>query len=66
MLVQLDLFQEKSEVEILEEKIWMLEKAQDKLRKALFAKHGDLAKKYCDLHHRMDILEHNICKGMKL
>lgn len=63
MIVQLDLFYEKSETEILQEQVNALEKSIDKQRRSLFARNADLAKKYCDLQARMEILEHNICKG---
>lgn len=63
MIVQLDLFSVRSETEILQEQVNMLEKAMDRQRKALFAKQGDLARRYSDLQARMEIIEHNICKG---
>ncbi len=63
MLIQLDLFNEKSEIEILEEKVLMLEKSLEKQRKALFARHGALCKQYMDLHERFEILERMLCKG---
>lgn len=62
-MLQLDLFHEYTEVEVLELEIRSLKKSQDKLRKALFARHGELAKRYCDLQDRLDIVERNICKG---
>ena len=66
MLVQLDLFEDRSDVEILEERIRLLEKSQDKLRKGLFSRHGELAKKYIEIHDRLNILELNICRNTKL
>ncbi len=63
MLVQLDLFENKSEVEILEDRVRLLEKSMDKQRKSLFARNGELAKKYMELHDRMEVIERNICKG---
>ncbi len=62
-MLQLDLFHEYTEVEALQIEIKSLKKSQDKLRRALFARHGELAKKYCDLQDRMDVIERNICKG---
>ncbi len=64
MLLQLDFFNETTEEDALEERIRNLEKSQDKLRKALFARHGDLAKKYLEMNDRLNILEFNICKGI--
>jgi hypothetical protein len=63
MLLQLDLFQEYTEVEILEQRIKQLEKSMDKQRKALFARHGALCKQYMELNDRLDILERVLCKG---
>lgn len=63
MLIQMDLFQEYSEVEMLEQKISMLEKSLEKQRKALFARHGALCKQYMELNDRFNILERALCKG---
>jgi hypothetical protein len=63
MAVQLDFFCEKTESQILQEEIEALKKSQDKLRKALFARHGELAKKYLEINDRLEILEMNICRG---
>lgn len=62
MLIQLDLFETHTETDILQEEISLLKKSQDKLRKALFARHGELAKKYVEIHDRLEILERYICK----
>lgn len=61
-MAQLDFFVEYSETELLSMDFEELKKSHDKLRKALFARHGDLARKYCDLQERMDIIERNICR----
>jgi len=37
--------------------------SSDKVRKSLFARHGDLARKYSELHDRLSLLERNICRG---
>ncbi len=63
MLVQLDLFSEMSQIDILEEKVRLLEKSLEKQRKALFARHGALCKQYMELHERFEILERVLCKG---
>jgi hypothetical protein len=63
MLVQLDFFEKKSEVEILEERIKLMEKSNEKVRKSLFAKHGALCKQYMELNERFNVLERVICKG---
>ncbi len=63
MLVQLDLFNEMTEIEILEQKVLILEKSIEKQRKALFARHGLLCKQYLELNERFEILERVLCKG---
>tara|TARA_R110000868_G_scaffold200302_5_gene447625 strand:+ start:27 stop:236 length:210 start_codon:yes stop_codon:yes gene_type:complete len=63
MLIQLDLFNEMSEIDILEEKVKMLEKSLEKQRKALFARHGLLCKQYMELNDRFNVLERALCKG---
>jgi len=63
MLIQMDLFNEMSEIDILEEKVKMLEKSLEKQRKALFARHGLLCKQYMELNDRFNVLERALCKG---
>jgi len=59
--MQLDLFEETSESDCLREEIRVLRASHEKIRKSLYARHGALAKMYCDLNSRMNILERNIC-----
>lgn len=63
MLVQLDLFYEKTEIDILNERMIALEKTNDKLRKSLYARHGALSKQYLELNNRFEVLERVLCKG---
>jgi len=35
----------------------------DKLRKSLFARHGDLKKNYNEIAHELMVLKINICRG---
>lgn len=63
MQIQLDFFEEKTEIDLLRDEVKELRLSNEKVRKKLFAAHGELAKKYIDLHNRMQILEANICKG---
>jgi len=63
MLIQLDLFQNLSETEILEERIKLLEKSMDKQRKSLYARHGALCKQFMELNDRFNVLERVLCKG---
>ncbi len=62
MSLQLEFFKSYSEVEVLQMQLAEARKAQEKMRRALFARHGELAKKYVELHDRMDVIERNICK----
>lgn len=65
MAYQLDFFEEeKSEIDYLKDEFNELKKSSEKVRKSLFAKNGELAKKYMELHERLQILERNICHGM--
>jgi len=63
--IQYDLFKDEKEVEMDELKKEVLEcrKSNDKVRKGLFARHNELAKMYLEIHNRMNIIEHNLCKG---
>ena len=61
-MFQLDFFQN-DENRILKEEIAKLKESNDKVRRSLFAKHGELAKNYLELHSRMEILERHICNG---
>ena len=63
--LQLDFFytEEESELEALRKKVEQLEASQGKVRRALFARHGELIKGQIDLNDRLGILEKNICKG---
>ncbi len=62
MAVQIEFIpQEKSYVEQLKEEIEEVRESSTKVRKGIFAKHAELAKKYLDLHERMQVIERNIC-----
>lgn len=62
-MIQLDFFEEDFEKLVLKQEVKDLKESFHKVRKALFAKHGDLAKMYLDLCSRLDIIERGICKG---
>ena len=65
MAVQLEFFQEeKSDLEYLRDEVYGVKDSNDKVRKSIFAKYGELAKKYIELHQRMEIIERNICRGL--
>ena len=61
-MIQLELFPE-DEVITLRLEVQKMKETTDKMRKALFARHGDLAKYYLDIAQRLEVLEKNICKG---
>ena len=61
-MLQLDFF-EQDETTVLRHKINALKESQDKQRKALFARNGELQKKYDDLLQRMEIIERHICQN---
>jgi hypothetical protein len=61
-MIQLDFF-ENDEVLRLKDELRQVKESSDKVRKALFARHGQLAKAYLELHQRLDIIERNICLG---
>jgi hypothetical protein len=60
MSCQLEFF-EIPEIEVLRNDVRFVKESSDKVRKSLFARHGELARKYMELHERLQILEKNIC-----
>ena len=64
-IVQLDFFENKSEEDLLREEMQKVKESNEKVRKALFARHGELAKMYMELNIRMEHIERHICKGDK-
>lgn len=63
MQIQLDFFEQKNELEILQEEFRKVKESSDKVRKGIFAKHGELSKMYLDISNRLAILERYICKN---
>ena len=62
--VQLDFFEETSdEIEKLEKRFNALEESTGKVRRGIYAKHGELAKKYMELHQRLEVIERNLCQS---
>ena len=62
MACQLEFFTEKkTELDFLRDDVKEVKESSDKIRKSLFARHGELARKYAELHERMQIIERNIC-----
>lgn len=58
--IQLDFFQELSEIEILKAEIADVRLRGDNMRKGLFARHNELAKLYMELKSEYDTLKHAI------
>lgn len=64
MSCQLEFFvDEPSELDLIKCHVKEVRESNDKVRKSMFARHGELARKYAELHERMEILERNICRG---
>lgn len=64
MAAQLEFFyQERTELDDIKEEVKDVKQSNDKVRKSLFARHGELTRKYMELHERMQIIERNICRG---
>lgn len=61
MAQQLLLFPE-TEEEKIQREFQELKKSCDKVRKAMFARHGELTKMYLQLHHEFETLKASICK----
>lgn len=57
--MQLDLFEydENFKLMQLERRLEEVEESTDRVRKGMFARHNDLAKKYLELYERMEKLE---------
>lgn len=61
-MIQLDLFQD-IDISSLKEQVKSLKESNEKVRKSLFAKHGELSKNYLLLLSRLENLESRICKN---
>jgi hypothetical protein len=63
MQVQLDFFPETlNEFDEIREEINTISNSCSKVRKAMFARHGELSKLYLDLSQRLEIIERHICR----
>lgn len=60
-MLQLDFF-EKEDSEVLRGELQKVKESNDKVRKSLFAKHGELARNYLELQARLEIIEKNLCQ----
>ena len=61
MAIQLDMFDDNREINAMNHRINAIEESTGKVRRGIYARHGELAKKYLELHNRLEVLERNIC-----
>lgn len=61
MLIQLDLFDTKTESDILREELKAMQDSNEKLRKSLYSRHTSQVKKILDLEERLALIERHIC-----
>jgi hypothetical protein len=68
MAIQLEFFARDPLVEIadLKKEVKKVEDSTEKVRKGIYAKHGELKSRYEKLHARLEILEKNICRGITM
>ncbi len=67
MAYQLNFFEEeKTDLEYLRDDVKEVKESNDKVRKSMFARHAELAKKYLELNDRLQIIEKNICNGERI
>ena len=63
MRYQLDFFEEKSDMDCLKDDVKEVKASCDKVRKSIFARCAELARKNEELHDRLQVIERNICLG---
>lgn len=64
MAAQLEFFQdEQSEIDCIKSEVKDVKESSDKVRKSMFARHGELTRKYMELHDRLQIIERNLCRN---
>jgi hypothetical protein len=63
--IQYDFFktEEESEIECMKRSIEKIDESCHKVRKGIYAKHGEILKIVNDLQERLEIIEKNICKA---
>lgn len=59
-------FYEPSETEMLAKDFAELKTSCDKVRRAMFARHGDLARMVLDIHQRLEVIERHLCRNSPL
>lgn len=65
MIYQLDFWksEEESRLDTIVKNVESVKQSSDKVRRGLYARHGELYKKYMNLEERLHIIEKNICKN---
>lgn len=65
--VQYNIFEsrEQSEKRALLEHIAQIEESLGKVRRGTYARIGEQTKRILELESRMEVIEHNICRGIK-
>lgn len=64
LAIQLDLFRSSEECEIIamRAEIKRIEESTGKVRRGIYAKHGELAKRQMELESRMQVIERGLCR----
>jgi hypothetical protein len=62
-IYQLEFLKEESEIKALQDRIELVKESNDKVRRGLFARHGELAKMYLELKNDLEIIKQNLCKS---
>lgn len=66
MALQLEFsFGDKIDFYHIKQKVEGVCESTEKVRKSIYARHSELAKKYVELHQRLEIIEKNICRGQR-
>jgi hypothetical protein len=62
--IQYDFFktEEESELEALRKRVEEIDASSHKVRKGIYAKHGELYKTIMDIEERLKIIERNLCR----
>jgi len=65
--LQLDLFRSEEETELIEmrKEIRKIEESTGKVRRGIYAKHCELAKRQMELESRLVAIERGLCRGVK-
>lgn len=63
--LQLDLFEESSEICLLKQELEEIRQSQDNLRRGLFARHSELMKLYLKQHEEIDKLREMLLEERK-